>query len=105
MTVSLDLDPATYTIEIDGRNYLMTTSETYDVIVLEPPETFTAGVINLYTTEFYRDAHGRLCSRWVDSHDVLAVMQMTCASSNDVHCLTLTGPKLQFRDLPYRLTP
>lgn len=44
----------------DGRNYLMTTSETYDVILLEPPETFTAGVINMYTTEFYRDAMARL---------------------------------------------
>jgi spermidine synthase len=44
----------------DGRNYLMTTSETYDVILLEPPETFTAGVINLYTTQFYRDAMARL---------------------------------------------
>jgi len=44
----------------DGRNYLMTTSETYDVILLEPPETFTAGVINLYTTEFYREALARL---------------------------------------------
>jgi len=44
----------------DGRNYLMTTSENYDVILLEPPETFTAGVINLYTTQFYRDALARL---------------------------------------------
>ena len=38
-------------------------------------------------------------------HDVLAVMQITCASGNDVHCMALTGPKLQFRDLPYRLAP
>jgi hypothetical protein len=30
------------------------------VIQLEPPETFTAGVINLYTREFYRDAAARL---------------------------------------------
>ncbi|MFN2377069.1 MAG: fused MFS/spermidine synthase, partial [Candidatus Binatia bacterium] len=44
----------------DGRNFLMTASETYDVILLEPPETFTAGVINLYTTQFYRDAIARL---------------------------------------------
>ncbi|MFN2375614.1 MAG: spermidine synthase, partial [Candidatus Binatia bacterium] len=52
--------PKVRTIIDDGRNYLMTTSETYDVILLEPPETFTAGVINLYTTEFYRDALARL---------------------------------------------
>jgi hypothetical protein len=30
------------------------------VILLEPPEPFTAGVINLYTVEFYRDALARL---------------------------------------------
>jgi len=52
--------PKVHTIIDDGRNYLMTTAETYDVILLEPPETFTAGVINLYTTEFYRDALARL---------------------------------------------
>ncbi|MFT4572316.1 MAG: spermidine synthase [Hyphomicrobiaceae bacterium] len=52
--------PKVRTIIDDGRNFLMTTAEKYDVIVLEPPETFTAGVINLYTTEFYRDALERL---------------------------------------------
>ncbi|HXC51666.1 MAG TPA: fused MFS/spermidine synthase [Candidatus Limnocylindrales bacterium] len=52
--------PKVRTIIDDGRNYLMTTSEVYDVILLEPPETFTAGVINLYTTEFYRDALAHL---------------------------------------------
>lgn len=55
-------NPKVRTIIDDGRNYLMTTSETYDVILLEPPETFTAGVINLYTTEFYRDALARLAT-------------------------------------------
>jgi folate-binding protein YgfZ len=36
-------------------------------------------------------------------HDVLAVMQIASASGNDVHCKTLAGPKLQFRELPYKL--
>jgi spermidine synthase len=44
----------------DGRNFVMASRETYDVIELEPPETFTAGVISLYTREFYRDAAARL---------------------------------------------
>jgi len=52
--------PKVRTIIDDGRNFLMTTRETYDVILLEPPETFTAGVINLYTVEFYRAALARL---------------------------------------------
>jgi spermidine synthase len=52
--------PKVRTIIDDGRNYVMATNETYDIIALEPPETFTAGVINLYTPEFYRDALERL---------------------------------------------
>ena len=35
------------------------------MIELEPPETFTAGVINLYTREFYRDAAARLAPEGV----------------------------------------
>ena len=52
--------PKVHTIIDDGRNHLLTTSETYDVILLEPPEMFTAGVVNLYTEEFYRQARAHL---------------------------------------------
>jgi spermidine synthase len=52
--------PKVRMITDDGRNFVMATEETYDVIELEPPETFTAGVINLYTLEFYRDVAARL---------------------------------------------
>lgn len=38
-------------------------------------------------------------------HDVLAVMQIASAENGDVHCKTLAGPKLQFRELPYKLAP
>jgi hypothetical protein len=48
------------TIIDDGRNFVMASRDTYDVILLEPPEIFTAGVINLYTREFYRDAAAHL---------------------------------------------
>jgi spermidine synthase len=53
-------NPKVRTIIDDGRNFVMTSRETYDVIELEPPETFTAGVINLYTREFYRNVAERL---------------------------------------------
>jgi spermidine synthase len=53
-------NPKVRTIIDDGRNFVMASRERYDVIILEPPETFTAGVINLYTREFYRDAGARL---------------------------------------------
>jgi spermidine synthase len=52
--------PKVRTIIDDGRNYVMATREQYDVILLEPPEMFTAGVINLYTREFYEDAAAHL---------------------------------------------
>ena len=57
--------PKVRTIIDDGRNYLMATRERYDVIVLEPPQTFMAGVINLYTREFYQDAEARLAPEGV----------------------------------------
>ena len=44
----------------DGRNYLLTTEEKFDVIQLEPPEIHTASVVNLYTREFYELASERL---------------------------------------------
>jgi spermidine synthase len=54
--------PKVRTIIDDGRNFVMASRDQYDVIVLEPPETFTAGIINLYTRDFYRDAAARLAS-------------------------------------------
>jgi spermidine synthase len=53
-------NPKVRTIIDDGRNFLLTTRESYDVVLLEPPETFTAGVMNLYTREFYEEALARL---------------------------------------------
>jgi spermidine synthase len=46
-------DPRVELIVQDGRNFLLATDRTYDVIGLEPPEIHTAGVVNLYTKEFY----------------------------------------------------
>jgi spermidine synthase len=37
----------------DGRIHLLTSPTNYDVVTLEPPEMHTAGVVNLYTREFY----------------------------------------------------
>jgi spermidine synthase len=44
----------------DGRNFLLRSRERYDVITLEPPEIFTADIVNLYTVEFYRLAFDAL---------------------------------------------
>jgi spermidine synthase len=44
----------------DGRNFLLGTDRTYDVISLEPPNIYSAGVDNLYSREFYDRARERL---------------------------------------------
>ena len=47
------------TIE-DARETLLTTPETYDLIVSEPSNPYRAGVASLYTKEYYRAAEQRL---------------------------------------------
>lgn len=68
-------DPKVRLIVDDGRNYLLRTRERYDVITLEPPDIYTAGVVNLYTEEFYRLAgdaladDGLLC-QWIPAGEM-----------------------------------
>lgn len=66
-------DPRVHVIVNDGRNFLALTERRYDVITLEPmPPTF-AGMVNLYSREFYSMARahlrpeGILC-QWVPFH-------------------------------------
>lgn len=44
----------------DGRNYLLTTHDRYDVISSEPSYPTSQGVANLFTREFYEVAKSRL---------------------------------------------
>lgn len=44
----------------DGRRELLRSREQYDVITLEPPPPAAAGVVNLYSVDFYRLARERL---------------------------------------------
>jgi spermidine synthase len=44
----------------DGRRDLLQSTQTYDVITLEPPPPSAAGVVNLYSRDFYRLAASRL---------------------------------------------
>jgi len=55
----LESDRVNLVIE-DGRNFALGTDRTYDVISLEPPNIYTAGVVNLYSEEFYRLCRRRL---------------------------------------------
>ena len=65
-------DPRVHLTIHDGRNFLLTSRDTYDVIRLDPPELHTAGVVNLYTREFYELARdhlreGGIFSIWLNS--------------------------------------
>lgn len=44
----------------DGRRELLSNDQRYDVITLEPPPPSAAGVVNLYSSDFYRLAANRL---------------------------------------------
>lgn len=44
----------------DGRRELLRSQETYDLITLEPPPPSAAGVVNLYSSDFYQLAAARL---------------------------------------------
>lgn len=44
----------------DGRRELMRSTERYDLITLEPPPPAAEGVVNLYSSDFYRLASKRL---------------------------------------------
>jgi spermidine synthase len=57
----------------DGRNYLLTTRETFDVITSEPMPPRFAGVSSLYSREYYqlarqRLAPGGLLAQWLPFH-------------------------------------
>ena len=52
--------PQVNRVVADVRHYLLRTEGTFDVITFEPPPPHDAGVVNLYTSEFYELAKRRL---------------------------------------------
>jgi spermidine synthase len=53
--------PNAHTHADDGRNYLLTHREPYDVITIDPaPPLHSAGTVNLYTKEFFSLCKSRL---------------------------------------------
>ena len=59
----------------DGRNFLLTTPSTYDVITFEPMPLALAGVSTFYTLEYYRLClehltPGGIVSQWIPLHSL-----------------------------------
>lgn len=59
----------------DGRELLLTSKRSYDVIVSEPSNPYRAGIASLYTQEFYAAAASRMSKRslfaqWLQGYEV-----------------------------------
>jgi predicted membrane-bound spermidine synthase len=77
----------------DGRYYLQTTTEHYDLVTAEPPPPAFAGVVNLYTKEYFELIHARLrdggfASYWLPVSqmrpiDSQAIVRSFCAAFPD----------------------
>ncbi len=66
-------NPSFSMVEEDGRNFLLTTREKYDLITSEPPPPSNAGIVSLYTREYYllckkRLAEKGIVSQWIPLH-------------------------------------
>jgi spermidine synthase len=67
-------DPRTELIIDDGRHYLATTEETFDIITTDPIHPWVKGAAALYTAEFYEFAKARLnpgglAAQWIPFYE------------------------------------
>ncbi len=68
-------DPRVHVHVEDGRYFLQTTEREFDLITGEPPPPKQAGIVNLYSREYFALARrrlrpGGLISYWVPMHDL-----------------------------------
>ncbi len=79
-------DPRLRIVENDGRNYLMTTKETFDVITADPIHPWFSGAGYLYTAEYFRLAAehlrpGGIICQWLPIYEL---------STDDLKCVVKT---------------
>ncbi len=88
----------------DGRFFLQTTERRYDLITGEPPPPKNAGVVNLYTREYFQLIHDRLVdggitTYWLPVHNTLvsdtrAIIRAFCDVFED--CSLWSGQNLDW---------
>jgi spermidine synthase len=88
----------------DGRFFLNTTSRRYDLITSEPPPPDHAGVVNLYSQEYFELIRGRLnpggyASYWLPAEQLgpintLSIVKAFCNAFDD--CSLWTGSGLEW---------
>ena len=97
-------DPRVHVHIEDGRYYLQTTEQRFDLITAEPPPPGIAGVENLYTREYFqliynRLAEGGIVTYWLPLRDLTdvstkAVLRAFCDVFNDCSLWNGTGRNL-----------
>ena len=88
----------------DGRYFLRTTEERYDLITAEPPPPRSAGVVNLYTREYFqllydRLADGGVVTYWLPLHalsevSTKAILHAFCDVFEDCSLWNAIGTQL-----------
>jgi spermidine synthase len=88
----------------DGRFFLQTVDKSFDLITSEPPPPKFAGVVNLYSQEYFRLIRGRLAeggiaSYWLPVHnltesDARSIIRAFCDVFSD--CTLWTGAGLDW---------
>ena len=68
-------EPKVRHIQNDGREFVSTTRDKYDLLMSEPSNPFRAGLATLYTVEFYKSAIDRLNDdglflQWMQSYEI-----------------------------------
>ena len=68
-------DPRVRTLIADGRNFLLTTPERYDVIISEPSNPWMSGLASMFSEEFFRLASERLrpggiMLQWIQAYNL-----------------------------------
>ena len=97
-------DPRVQVHVEDGRYFLQTTREPFDLITAEPPPPTSAGVVNLYTREYFalmydRLAEGGIVTYWLPLHGLTdvstkAILRAFCDAFDDCSLWNGVGTQL-----------
>jgi predicted membrane-bound spermidine synthase len=97
-------DPRVRTHVEDGRFFLATARQQYDIITAEPPPPRAAGIVNLYSQEYFQLIHDRLedggiATYWLpvyqmEADEIRAIIRGFCAVFED--CSLWTGQALEW---------